>query len=150
MRQITKDAATALKKGIAFKRANTEVVDYGAYQVLKLHGHTIAVRDGHELRLNMCGWETVTTRERLNGILEVFEVNARIYQEKFNQYLWWNGAGCGHYPIDSQRWIHFLVINPAKTPAPKEWNPARYFGQGDEAHSNLLNHIEERKLEVVS
>ena len=80
MRQITNDAAQALKKGIAFKRANTEVVDHGTYRAMYLHGNKIAVRDGHELSLTMAGWGSVTTRERLNGILEVFGLNARIYQ----------------------------------------------------------------------
>ena len=139
MRQITNDAAQALKKGIAFKRANTEVVDHGTYRAMYLHGNKIAVRDGHELSLTMAGWGSVTTRERLNGILEVFGLNARIYQEKFEQFLYWaSGAGSGHYPLDTREWQHFSVMDPERTHAPQEWNPPRYWGKDKEAMDEYI------------
>jgi hypothetical protein len=142
MRKITKDAAWALKRGIAFKRANTEVVDHGTYRAMYLHGNLIALRDGHVLKLKMAGWGSVTTRERLNGILDVFGLSARIYQEKFEQHLYWcDGPGCGHYPIDTQKWLNFTVIDPARTHALQEWNPFRYWGQVNEEPEAMREYV---------
>ena len=76
MRQVTRDASRAFINGKQFKRGNTRVVlrDNGNIALL-LHGNTIAVRTlGRPLGetvLSLCGWNTPTTRERLNGLLEL-------------------------------------------------------------------------------
>ena len=165
MRKITRDAANALKAGKKFRRGNTEVVDhslYGPYRAMYLHGNQIAVRDGHVLRLKMAGWGSVTTRERLNGILEVFGVDARFYQEKYEQFLAWHSSavlgpkkgtdseklievfgyrGAGHYPLDTRKWMNFTVIDPARTDAPQEWNPPRYWGQMEEQPEAMREYV---------
>jgi len=133
MRKITEDAANALKAGKKFKRGNTEVLG----GMMFLHGNRIAWLDGHVLRLSLCGWATPTTRERVNGVLSVMGVNANIYQEKFEQFLWWHGPGTGHYPIDSRKDMLFLIMDPALSYEPKEWHPPRYFGQDDGAMERL-------------
>lgn len=38
---------------------------------LLLHGNCIAWHDGSTVNLRMCGWGSVTTRERLNGLLDL-------------------------------------------------------------------------------
>ncbi|QDP60583.1 MAG: hypothetical protein Unbinned767contig1000_8 [Prokaryotic dsDNA virus sp.] len=137
MRKITEDAARALRTGKRFKRANTEV-DNG---MMFLHGNLIAELDGHHLRLRMCGWGTPTTRERLNGILQMLGTNAHIYQEKFEQKLWWNGPGTGHYPLDVRKWMHFLIMDPRVSHDPLEWHPPRYFGQDEGAEERLKDRM---------
>lgn len=55
--------------------------------VMKLHGNTIASVDGSQLTLNDCGWQTTTTKERLNGLLNEFNLSYRISQVKGQWYL---------------------------------------------------------------
>ena len=93
MRKITKDAIRAFREHRKFKRGNTvvEVCESKLFAELKLHGNAIArsgVFDG--LMISSAGWNTVTTKERLNGFDEV-----EIYQKDFTWYLnghEWNGA----------------------------------------------------------
>ena len=76
MRKITQDAARAFKQGKNFSRDNTRVEvkkdlrfpDDNVTQ-LYLHGHCIAEQTVNSLHISLCGWPTMTTRERLNGLL---------------------------------------------------------------------------------
>ena len=54
-----------------------------------LHGHQIASFD-HNLKavkLSSCGYETVTTKSRLNAILEEVKYGARVFQKNFNWFV---------------------------------------------------------------
>tara|TARA_R100001460_G_C3450746_1_gene164649 strand:- start:283 stop:540 length:258 start_codon:yes stop_codon:yes gene_type:complete len=73
--------------------------------------------------------------------LEVLGVNAHIYQEKFEQKLWWHGAGAGHYFLSTRKWMHFIVLNTSLTDDPAEWHPARYFGQDEAAEERLKDSL---------
>jgi hypothetical protein len=54
---------------------------------VKLHGHTIArIFPGDRMILSSCGWETKTTKARLNALLHHYNLNG-IYQEKFVWYM---------------------------------------------------------------
>ena len=73
MRKITEQAARAFQMEVPFKKANTEVVVSGPVIELRLHGNMIARRtvgDGwnYTTEITTAGWDTVTTRERLNGL----------------------------------------------------------------------------------
>jgi hypothetical protein len=81
MRAITQQSVAAFMEGRPFSKANTEVhVTERPGEVcteLRLHGNTIARRwevavavDGSNAwtEITTAGWNTVTTRERLNGI----------------------------------------------------------------------------------
>lgn len=60
---------------------------------VKLFGHAIANytpfadRHGWRLELNDCGWRTVTTKSRLNALLDAFAPGYGIRQENFVWYL---------------------------------------------------------------
>jgi len=60
-----------------------------------LHGHKIAFWDedhnGEILSFNMCGWGTVTTRERLNSLFYVLGFDMSVYQKSFSQMLRFKG-----------------------------------------------------------
>jgi hypothetical protein len=100
MNKVTKRAATALRECKEYRNGNTRVkrVEYDGevtYDFL-LHGHLIAryFPTDRELAIMDAGWRTRTTKERLNGILDVFGVNARISQVNFEWKLNdkdWNG-----------------------------------------------------------
>tara|TARA_R100001015_G_C4631780_1_gene194595 strand:- start:418 stop:777 length:360 start_codon:yes stop_codon:yes gene_type:complete len=93
MRKITKDAVRAFEQHKKFKRGNTtvEVSESKLFAELKLHGNTIAKSGVFEgLMISSAGWNTVTTKERLNGLEGV-----NIHQKDFTWYLngrEWNGA----------------------------------------------------------
>ena len=74
-----------------FKKSNTEVVREGTIYYLKLFGNKIAARyeDGRTWISN-AGWDSNTTKERLNGFQFV-----RINQKKGEWYLngkLWDGS----------------------------------------------------------
>ena len=66
-RDITEKAVRALLAGQNFKQSNTRVEDGSMY----LFGNIIATKEGRKLKISLCGWNTVTTRERLNGLPRV-------------------------------------------------------------------------------
>ena len=86
--KITEDSATAFRNQRRFRRSNTVVVnELNWTTVMYLFGNFIARYTPRENKLwvNTCWWNTVTTKERLNWILEKF--NAwHIYQKK---YVWY-------------------------------------------------------------
>ncbi|MBW2672469.1 MAG: hypothetical protein JRD89_03515 [Deltaproteobacteria bacterium] len=79
MRKITQDAAHAFNAGRTLCRDNTTVaVDPDGEVMLCLHGNLIAKRtaDGR-LFVRTAGWDTTTTKERLNGLGDV-----QVYHER--------------------------------------------------------------------
>lgn len=100
MRQITTDSINAFMAGQPFKKANMEVkvvaTEKGVPCLLhlKLHGNTIAIRNTNQrtekLQITNCGWESTTTKERLNAL-----PNVSIQQKNFIWYLngkQWDGS----------------------------------------------------------
>lgn len=96
-RKITREAVDKFLSREPFKKSNMQVEKYynsftGSVNEfrLKLHGNTIAVLDEFNmLSITNAGWESNTTKERLNGL-----PNVRINQKKFVWYLngvEWNG-----------------------------------------------------------
>ena len=54
-----------------------------------LHGHQIATVD-HNLKavkLSSCGYQTVTTKSRLNAILEEVKYGAKVFQKNFDWFV---------------------------------------------------------------
>ena len=69
MRKITKQAVEAFMNGKAFKSGNTEVSPgYNESFSMLLHGNLIANKHQNGISVSLAGWNTKTTRERLNGI----------------------------------------------------------------------------------
>jgi hypothetical protein len=86
MRQITIDSIRAFRNGTPFKRGNMQVHIYFGIDTfgsrcmtkyLKLHGNIIAKLSNEGLVISTCGWNTVTTRERLNGLPGVHVVQRK-------------------------------------------------------------------------
>ena len=54
-----------------------------------LHGHQIATFD-HNLKavkINSCGYQTVTTKSRLNALLEEVNYGAKVFQKQFEWFV---------------------------------------------------------------
>tara|TARA_R100001510_G_C7528192_1_gene120757 strand:+ start:316 stop:606 length:291 start_codon:yes stop_codon:yes gene_type:complete len=90
MRKITRDSVNAFLNRQTFNRQNMAVTSFDDSFYLKLHGNTIAVLHGDgTLMITDAGWQTNTTKERLNGL-----PNVNIHQKNFIWYLngeEWNG-----------------------------------------------------------
>jgi hypothetical protein len=92
MRLITKHAIEAFMDARQFKKQNMQVEVQPNVTILKLHGNPIAYRYNdpfNTLSISNCGWQTNTTKERLNAIPGV-----SIQQRNFEWYLngeKWNG-----------------------------------------------------------
>lgn len=75
MRKVTKDAVQAFYRGERFKRGNTQVIvtEHNGQHLSQfyLHGNVIAEHyiNSDSVHFTLAGWPTVTTRERVNGIL---------------------------------------------------------------------------------
>ena len=109
MRKITKESSKAFVNFEPYKKDNTEVSfgwtpkrnDETNYTFkeketacLFLHGNNIAeitrLSDSKEtisINLDLCGWRTPTTRERINGVLDALGYDFRIAQRKGEQGL---------------------------------------------------------------
>jgi hypothetical protein len=81
-RQITENAVRAFLLGDNFKQSNTEVHADCTGVYMFLFGNMIAVRVGNRLQITTAGWNTTTTRERLNGL-----PNVSVTQRKGKLYL---------------------------------------------------------------
>lgn len=86
MRKITSQAVDSFYSKGNFKQSNTKVF-YSKSQdtsYLALHGNTIAIlyHPTNKLMISSCGWQTNTTKERLNALKGV-----RIHQKNFVWYL---------------------------------------------------------------
>lgn len=92
MRKVTGKAANALLNGQKWSSGNTAVrIETGVADsaIMSLHGNDIAcyALNGYDLLLKDCGWQSNTTKERLNGILEILNTPYYISQSNFHWYL---------------------------------------------------------------
>lgn len=85
MRKVTKIVTLAFSQGRAQKVSNTSTDGIALY----LHGNKIAEKRSDGLYICNGGWQTDTTKERLNGLAGV-----NLWQKKGQWYLngeLWNG-----------------------------------------------------------
>ena len=77
MRKVSDMAAKAFLADDYMPTRNNTSVDHGQ---LTLHGHTIAKRIDGLVAVSLAGWNTVTTRERINAVLIHLGVDYRVAQ----------------------------------------------------------------------
>lgn len=84
MRKITQQVIGAFYNKQNFSKGNDKVEhdEESGITKLMLHGHTIAELRPNGLFVTSCGYESNTTKERLNGLKGV-----RIHQSNFVWYL---------------------------------------------------------------
>jgi hypothetical protein len=73
MRKITNMVTAAFEKGVSFKSGNDEVEVMNNISMMSYRGNRIAYKDltTGSISITTCGWNTNTTRNRLNGITGV-------------------------------------------------------------------------------
>ena len=89
MRKIEKEMQNALRNKVNWSKSNTSVsVDNEGNQFVTLHGNLIAqISNFGDIKLSSCGWQTVTTKSRLNAILDTFLSGIGVYQKNFDWFI---------------------------------------------------------------
>ena len=87
--KITMDSVHAFIAGRPFRRENMEVTVSNGNTTLRLHGNIIALRDFEDgkVYIRNCGWETNTTKMRLNYLLYTLNSALVIRQKNWSWYL---------------------------------------------------------------
>lgn len=87
MRKIESLMNDAIANGVDFKLDNTEVISCSSVSDVYLHGNLIARIGETWIELFDGGWQTTTTKSRLNAILEANGCGGeRVFQKKGQ---WW-------------------------------------------------------------
>jgi len=82
----------AIKAGKDFKVANTQVNACSNVSDVYLHGNLIARIGETWIELFDGGWQSNTTKSRLNAILQEFGIaGERVYQKNFTWFVNYNG-----------------------------------------------------------
>ena len=94
MRKIERQMNFAISNKADWKGVNTKVLYNNSTNcsTIYLHGHQIAAVD-HNLKavkLSSCGYETTTTKSRLNAILDEFKYGCRVFQKNWNWFVSYN------------------------------------------------------------
>ena len=94
MRKIEQQMNRAIVNKNDWSNSNT-FVDYNSNtncSTVVLHRTAIAVYDHNTqaLKLNSGGYTTVTTKSRLNAILDEVKFGARVFQKNFNWFISYN------------------------------------------------------------
>ena len=94
MRKLEKQMNFALSNKSNWNGSNTSVLynDSTNCSSVYLHGHQIAILDHNTnaLKLDSCGYETVTTKSRLNAILEEVKYGCKVFQKNWNWFVSYN------------------------------------------------------------
>ena len=93
MRKIETQMNKAIRNRKDFRSANTEVSNFycsatkRAGSIVKLHGNKIAEIYNNSVVLFDGGWQTVTTKSRLNAILDEFAAGTGVIQRNYEWFL---------------------------------------------------------------
>ena len=87
-RKIELQMNAAVQSGKDFTKANTSVHLHAGVAVVRLHGNKIAEVGEDFITLFDGGWQSVTTKSRLNALLEEFSAPADgIFQKAYQWFL---------------------------------------------------------------
>ena len=88
MRKIERQMNAAITKSVDWKCDNTEVVNIGGVSLVYLHGNKIAEVGDTFIRLYDGGFQSTTTKSRLNAILQEHGLGGEgVFQKQFNWFL---------------------------------------------------------------
>ena len=95
MRIITKESQEAFVNFDQYRKSNTEVASLDTIARFYLHGNCIAEinrgklphRELTSVKIDLCGWHTPTTRERINGIVDALGYDFGIAQRNYQKVL---------------------------------------------------------------
>jgi hypothetical protein len=93
MRKIEKQIIAAIKDNKDLKVANSQVISCSNVSDVYLHGHLIARIGETWMELFDAGYQTNTTKSRLNALLHAFGMDGEyIFQKNFQWFINYQGA----------------------------------------------------------
>ena len=88
MRIIEQDMCHAIRNKIAWSKSNTcTTFNNEDYTLVYLHGNLIAKLNDFHVYLFDGGWQSVTTKSRLNAILSEVHPSCSVYQKNFDWFV---------------------------------------------------------------
>jgi len=88
MRKIESQMNAAISESKDWKNANTEVTNIDGVSYVYLHGNLIAEVDDNGIKLYDGGWQSNTTKSRLNAILSEHGISGEgVFQKNFEWFI---------------------------------------------------------------
>jgi len=87
MRKIERQMNNAIRTGRNFSSANTSVNHDSEGANVYLHGNHIATVKDNSILLFDGGWQSNTTKSRLNALCYEFSYGARVFQKNFEWFV---------------------------------------------------------------
>ena len=107
MRKIEKQIISAIKENKDLKIANSEVISYTNSSDVYLHGNLIARIGETWMELFDGGYQSVTTKSRLNALLSAFGMEGEyIFQKNFQWFIQYQGAPIPFFSGMRLAWFH--------------------------------------------
>jgi len=92
MRKIETEMNQAVQSGTNFTKANTSVHHHDGVAVVRLHGNKIAEVGDDFITLFDGGWQSNTTKSRLNALMDEFGAPGEgVFQKAYQWFLIANG-----------------------------------------------------------
>ena len=98
MRLIEKQMNNAIRCNQNFSKGNTVVINIGTKSFVYLHGNHIATVGSDFLQIFDGGWQSNTTKSRLNALLDEFRPHVGVVQKNWN---WFIVAHSKYFPFVS-------------------------------------------------
>ena len=93
MRKIERQMIQAIQENKDLKVANTEVISCSHVSDVYLHGNLIARIGETWMELFDGGWQTNTTKSRLNALLQAFGMEGEcVFQKNFQWFVNYQGS----------------------------------------------------------
>jgi hypothetical protein len=88
MRKIETQMCEAIQSNIDWKSGNTQVITIEGVSFIYLHGNQIASVDEDSMTIYDGGWQSTTTKSRLNALCDYFCVAGEgVFQKNFVWYV---------------------------------------------------------------
>ncbi len=88
MRKIETQMCQAIQSNLDWKSGNTQVITIEGVSFVYLHGNQIATIDEDSMTVYDGGWQSTTTKSRLNALCNYFCMDGEcVYQKNFKWYV---------------------------------------------------------------
>jgi hypothetical protein len=88
MRKIETQMCEAIQSNLDWKSGNTQVITIEGVSFVYLHGNQIATIDEDSMTIFDGGWQSTTTKSRLNALCNYFCIDGEcVYQKNFKWYV---------------------------------------------------------------
>ena len=110
MRKIESQMNSAIRRGVNWASGNTGVFSDGNVSKVYLHGNHIAtISDTGRIKISDAGWQSNTTKSRLNAILT--ELKGYAYGIAQRKFEWFLSDKNGESDMYSKTWYEIDALN---------------------------------------